>query len=165
MRTLQERSPLAFTPHLDHAARRQASRSERLRIFIVEDSALILENLIETLEETGPVTVVGSANDESTAVQRLIQSKGAMVQLVIVDLFLKSGSGLGVLRALRQTGSPVRRIVLTNYASPDIRSTCLQLGADRVFDKSAELDELIAYCARLGALSGGEPGPQGARDH
>jgi hypothetical protein len=39
--------------------------------------------------------------------------------------------------------------VLSNYATPDIRRRCAALGADRVFDKSGELDELIAYCAEL----------------
>ncbi len=40
-------------------------------------------------------------------------------------------------------------MVLTNYATPDMRRRCAQLGADRVFDKSAELEELLAYCATL----------------
>ncbi len=40
-------------------------------------------------------------------------------------------------------------IVLTYFATADMRQRCEQLGADRVFDKSSELDELIAYCTRL----------------
>jgi uncharacterized protein YdcH (DUF465 family) len=36
--------------------------------------------------------------------------------------------------------------VLTNYPSPDMRQRCAALGADRLFDKSRELDELITYC-------------------
>jgi DNA-binding NarL/FixJ family response regulator len=42
-------------------------------------------------------------------------------------------------------------VVLTNFASADIRRRCQQLGADRVFDKSTELDELLAYCRQLAA--------------
>ena len=44
-----------------------------------------------------------------------------------------------------------RRVVLTNYATPDMRRRCAELGAHRVFDKSAELEELLAYCASLSA--------------
>ena len=44
---------------------------------------------------------------------------------------------------------PVKRVVLSNYATRDMRERCKALGADRVFDKSHELEELIAYCARL----------------
>ena len=37
-------------------------------------------------------------------------------------------------------------VVLTNYATSDIRRRSMALGADAVFDKSSELDELFAYC-------------------
>jgi DNA-binding NarL/FixJ family response regulator len=40
-------------------------------------------------------------------------------------------------------------VVLSNYATPDMRRKCLELGADRVFDKSNEIDALILYCCRL----------------
>ena len=33
--------------------------------------------------------------------------------------------------------------------APDMRRKCLELGADRVFDKSNEIDALILYCCRL----------------
>ena len=35
------------------------------------------------------------------------------------------------------------------YTTPDMRRRCTQLGADRVFDPSADLDELLADCADL----------------
>jgi DNA-binding NarL/FixJ family response regulator len=116
--------------------------------FIVEDSPIILDNLVATLEELSPVKVVGSAADESSAV-RWLSDPGHRVDLVIIDIFLKAGSGLGVLRQVAQAGQGSRRVVLTNYATPDMRAKCTALGAHRVFDKSNELDELIAYCTRL----------------
>jgi len=39
--------------------------------------------------------------------------------------------------------------VLSNYASADVRRRCLALGADRVFDKSAQIDDLLSYCRAL----------------
>jgi DNA-binding NarL/FixJ family response regulator len=119
-----------------------------LRTFIVEDSDIILDNLIATLEEMAPVKVVGSAADEYKAVDCLAQLHGE-VDLVIVDVFLKAGSGLGVLRSAALSGLPAKRIVLTNYATQDMRQRCRALGAHRVFDKSNDLDELILYCTRL----------------
>ncbi len=116
--------------------------------FIVEDSPIILDNLVATLEELSPVKVVGSAADESAAV-RWLSDPGNRADLVIIDIFLKAGSGLGVLRQAAQAGQGGRRVVLTNYATPDMRAKCTALGAHRVFDKSNELDELIAYCTRL----------------
>ena len=116
--------------------------------FIVEDSPIILDNLVATLEELAPVKVVGSAPDESSALRWLLQP-GASCDLVIIDVFLKAGSGLGVLQQLAQSQVPGKRVVLTNYATPNMRERCTALGADRVFDKSNELDELITYCSRL----------------
>ena len=37
-------------------------------------------------------------------------------------------------------------VLLTNYATPEIRKRAMALGADAVFDKSSELDDLLAYC-------------------
>lgn len=119
-----------------------------LRTYIVEDSPVIRENLIATLEEMVPVEVIGTADDESSAAQWLAKSDNAC-DLVIIDIFLKSGSGLGVLQAARQAAAARKLVVLSNYATPDMRRKCLQLGADKVFDKSNEIDGLINYCARL----------------
>lgn len=125
-----------------------------LRAYIVEDSQVIRDNLIATLEELVPVEVVGTAEDEGTAVRWLSQAHQP-VDLVIVDIFLKSGSGLGVLKATHELGPRHNVVVLSNYATPDIRRKCMELGADKVFDKSNEIDALIQYCTRL---AGGDTG-------
>jgi DNA-binding NarL/FixJ family response regulator len=49
-------------------------------------------------------------------------------------------------------------VVLSNYATPDVRATCMALGAQQVFDKSTEIDALILYCQTL-AASGMQPAP------
>ena len=121
-----------------------------LNIYLVEDSPLIRENLIATLEELVLARVVGTAVDEAAAV-RWLSDPEHPVDLVIVDIFLKSGSGLGVLRAAQGLPRPGRLVVLSNYATPVMRRECLALGADRVFDKSNDIDALIAYCAVLAA--------------
>jgi len=126
-----------------------------LKTYIVEDSQVIRDNLIATLEELGPIDVVGTAEDQSTAVGWLTQA-GNPFDLVIVDIFLKAGSGLGVLRAVKALAQRHVVVVLSNYATPDMRRKCLDLGADRVFDKSHEIDALILYCSGLAA---GETGP------
>ena len=139
-------------------ATRAAPGLSRLRTYIVEDSPVIRENLIATLEELTPVKVVGTADDESTAVLWLAQP-GNRVDLVIVDIFLKEGSGLGVLRAGGALAQPHKMVVLSNYATPDMRHKCQALGADRVFDKSHDIDSLIRYCCRLAAGELGNTGP------
>ena len=119
-----------------------------LKAYIVEDSPVIRDSLIAMLEELVSVKVVGTAKDEAGAVQWILQSKQP-VDLMIIDIFLKSGSGLGVLRAASALPPSVKRVVLSNYATVDMRRKCLALGADRVFDKSHDIDALIAYCSHL----------------
>jgi len=119
-----------------------------LKTFIVEDSQVIRDSLVATLEELTPVKVVGTCETEMTAIQWL-GGTDHPADLVIVDIFLKSGSGLGVLRAAQKMQAPRAIVVLSNYATADIRRKCLELGADRVFDKSNEIDALIAYCNAL----------------
>jgi DNA-binding NarL/FixJ family response regulator len=120
----------------------------KLRIYIVEDSSVIRENLIDALHESAPIDVVGCADDERSAVAWLREA-GNDCDLVIVDIFLKGGSGLGVLKALDASASAPPRIVLSNHATPEIRKKCHELGAVKVFDKSNELDEMLAWLSRF----------------
>jgi DNA-binding NarL/FixJ family response regulator len=120
----------------------------KIRIYIVEDSSVIRENLIDVLHESAPVEVVGTADDEPTALAWL-RTGTNVCDLVIVDIFLKSGSGLGVLRAMADVAGAPERIVLSNHATPEIRAKCEQLGAAKVFDKSNEIDEMLAWLNRF----------------
>jgi two-component system, OmpR family, response regulator len=121
-----------------------------LKTFLVEDSPVIRSNLVAALEDLAPVQVVGFAESASEACSQLrdMQDQGDC-DLVIVDVFLKSGSGLDVLRYLREVGAPTRRVVLTNYATAEIRNECLSLGAMAVFDKSRDIDALVDLCNRM----------------
>jgi len=129
----------------------------KLKIFVVEDSPIIRGNLVAALEEMAPVTVVGAAEDAQSATQWLVREVHDC-DLVIVDIFLKKGSGMDVLRALKEDEHLAARVVLTNFATPSVRSQCASLGADRVFDKSSEIELLIDYCIELaGQGAGGDP--------
>ena len=114
--------------------------------YLIEDSPVIREHLTATLEELTPVRVVGVAAEEATAT-RWLQDPSHRCDLVIVDLVLEGGSGLGVLRGADTRHDQRRFVVLTNYASDEMRERCAELGAERVFDKSNELDALIDYCS------------------
>ena len=116
-----------------------------LTTYLVEDNDTIRHNLIETLEEVAPIRVAGYGSSQNEAVAWLTQQAHHW-DLAIVDLFLREGSGLGVLSACRERKPQQKVVVVTNYATPDIRRRATGLGANAVFDKSSELDSLIAYC-------------------
>ena len=117
----------------------------RLKTYIVEDNVTIRENLVGTLEELTCISAVGFAETEAEAVRWLAENSEQW-ELAIVDLFLKQGSGLGVLQAVSTRRPEQKIVVLSNYATPDIRKRCAQFGVDAVFDKSNEIDALIDFC-------------------
>ena len=124
----------------------------RLNTYIVEDNPTICENLIATLEELANVSTVGTSDNENDGKSWLMDNLKEW-DIAIVDLFLKQGSGLGVLAACRNRKPTQKIVVLSNYATADIRQRCAQLGVDAVFDKSNEIDALVDYCIELGQPS------------
>ena len=68
--------------------------------YLVEDNPVIRDNLVAALEELVPMQVLGSAANEEDAV-RWMDTPHPPCDVIIVDLFLHAGSGLGVLRALQ----------------------------------------------------------------
>jgi DNA-binding NarL/FixJ family response regulator len=136
-----------------------------INTFLVEDRADIRDTLIQSMEEIAPLRFVGHADSESSALQWLHKhSDDKDWQLAIVDLFLADGSGFGVLRQCQQRRPEQKVVVLTGYSHENIVSKCLELGADEVFDKTGELEDLVEYCrahaASLGANT--EPPPPAA---
>lgn len=125
--------------------------------FLVEDKADIRDTLVEGMQEIAPVRFVGHAASEVAAKQWLHRCQGDW-QLAIVDLFLTEGSGFGVLRDCQKRSPNQKVVVLTSYKHQNITDRCLQLGADKVFDKSAELDELVRFC-KAHADNLNEPAP------
>ncbi len=126
-----------------------------LDVYVVEDNVIVLESLIGALEELAPVHVVGTAADESVAVDWL-RADGEHCDLVIIDIFLRTGSGLGVIAAARRKRPGAALVVLSNYATDEMHVRCLASGADRVFDKSRDIDQLVAYCIALASREPGE---------
>lgn len=120
----------------------------KLRTYFVEDNPTIRENLIATLAELADVEAVGTAETEADATLWLTQNEQAW-DLVIVDLFLRQGSGLGVVNALQARPKTQKLLVLSNYATADVRERCQQLNADAIFDKSNEIDALVDFCIEL----------------
>ena len=123
----------------------------QIKTYVVEDSPTIRDNLIATLEELTGVSSVGTGETEKESVDWLTNSTNAW-DLAIVDLFLKQGTGLGVVSACKNRLPTQKMIVYSNYATTAMRQRCLELGADAVFDKSTEIEQLLEYCMDLRQL-------------
>ncbi|MFO1317506.1 MAG: response regulator [Burkholderiales bacterium] len=124
----------------------------KLRVVIVEDSAIICARLSETLAEIPNVEIVGHATTEDDALALL---RGGAWDAAVLDLQLKKGTGLGVLKTLGQHVRPARAkiIVFTNYAFPQYRDRSMLLGADYFFDKVREFHRVREVVADLATVA------------
>jgi DNA-binding NarL/FixJ family response regulator len=116
------------------------------KTILVEDNAMIVATLVPTMAELGDLEVVSVAATAREGISALALHEKTW-QLAVVDLFLKQGSGLDVLRSCGSRRSQQAVVVLSNYATPAMRRECRALGADAVFDKSTELDAFFDFCA------------------
>ena len=122
-----------------------SERPVELAVFVVEDNAEIHENLVGALEELTCVKVVGGAATEEAALEWL--SGRSDWDMLIVDLFLKGGSGMRLVQRVQRARPGQKIIVFSNYVNASVRKRCAQLGVDAVFDKSTEIDALVDYCS------------------
>ena len=116
-----------------------------LKTFLVEDRPDVRHTLMDTMEEIAPMRFVGHADSEVAANQWL-SANDYNWDLVILDLFLGQGSGFGVLKNCQTRAATQKVVVLTSYGQENVLKRCLDLGADRVFDKSQDVEKLVAFC-------------------
>lgn len=117
------------------------------RVLLVEDSLELQAMLKTMLCEIPSVRVIASVASEQEALEMI---RIECADLAIVDLELESGTGLGVLKSLRDdnmqlNNEPLNVVVFSNYSNLLIRHRCLSLGATAFFDKSFQVDELLEF--------------------
>ena len=100
-----------------------------------------MEDLVDAL-------LVAVVETEREAVAWLA-SQRTKWDIAVVDMFLKEGTRLGVIRACIPRTAQQRAVVLTNYATAEMRARCVLEGADAVFDKSTELDAFLTFCGSV----------------
>ena len=116
-----------------------------IKAYLVEDQADIRDTLIEGMEEVIPVQFIGQAVNESEA-RRWLKDNSQTWDILIVDLFLRKGSGFGVLKACKARSPQQKAVVLTSHVNSDVLEQCRALGADAVFDKNDQLEQLVKFC-------------------
>ncbi|MBV8619700.1 MAG: response regulator transcription factor [Curvibacter sp.] len=117
-----------------------------MKVVLVEDSELIATEMLERLSRLPALAWVGHAAGEDEAVRLILDRQP---EVVILDLRLSPGSGLEVLRRIRDAACPARVLVLTNFTHPRMRSACVQLGAEHFYDKHHQAQECLQMVATL----------------
>lgn len=111
------------------------------KILVIEDLPLVQDLMRGLLEEPGRYEICAMCEGEASALEAFDRYAP---KVVIVDLKLKQGSGLGFLQQVRHRApdwDPLLMVV-TNHAIPALQSACLKAGAAYFFDKSRDLPRL-----------------------
>lgn len=119
-----------------------------LKLLLVEDSRVLADRLVELIDQTASVELVAHVDNERDASALL---RDHAVDIVILDLQLRQGTGFGVLRSLKHAGPRPRVIVLTNFDLPAYRREATELGADYFLDKSREYHRVPEILESLAA--------------
>ena len=108
-----------------------------LRILLVEDSAILVERLRETLGALEGVEVVDAVADESSAV---VAATAQPIDVIVLDLQLRKGTGLGVLQRLGSKRPEV--IVFTGHDMQEYKGRASALGVRHFLVKARDHERL-----------------------
>jgi len=117
-----------------------------LRVLLVEDSRVLAERLRESLDGLENVEVVGAVADESAAVAA---ARAHKVDVIILDLQLKEGTGFGVMQRLGEARPTI--IVFTNYMLPEYQRLARSMGVEHFLNKSVDYERLPQLLQEIGA--------------
>jgi len=108
-------------------------------VYVVEDSVLVRERLIEMLDATPGTLVVGAAARADEAIRDILEERP---DVVLLDLKLAQGSGFDVLRVVHERAPEVTVYMLSSFAFDPYRQLAARLGAQDFFDKSSEFERV-----------------------
>lgn len=129
----------------------QPPSDQPLRVFLVEDSLDVRELIIENLSMIPGLTIAGVSESENDALDQLGSLK---CDVLIVDIQLKKGNGISLLRQISEQSKVANnmfKIICSNNASEVFRRAGQQYGVRHFFDKTSEFPQLFALLKDLGA--------------
>src|SRR5690349_15642955 len=113
--------------------------TDRMKVFIVEDSPAICERLVEMVEGVEGNVVVGQADTYEGAVAGIAESHP---DVAIFDIKLARGNGIDALAAAKRGQPDLFGIVMSNFATPQHRKASADAGAEYFLDKSADFERI-----------------------
>ena len=111
-----------------------------IKVYIVEDSPVMVERIEAELQTDPGVELVGVADNEEEALHDIAALNP---DFLILDIMLKSGDGINVLKKVKSERPDITISMLTNYSTPEFCDKCKTLGADFFFDKAKDFSKLI----------------------
>ena len=139
--------------YVHHHEKQFRGKTVALSVFVVEDSPAVRNIMLEQLNDLPNVVCSGHADTELTAIEDL---RGSACDVLILDIKLKAGTGIGVLRAIAAedwSKPPATRIIFSNYTDHAFRTLALSLGATHFFDKTLDFPTLLSLVSKLASTA------------
>ncbi len=114
---------------------------------IVDDHEIVRRGIAEIVDRADTLEVVAEAGSVTDAIRR---AELVVPDVILVDLQLPDGTGIDIMRRLRETKPQIRPIVLTSFDDDAALSEALEAGALAYVLKSvrgAEITDVIKAVA------------------
>jgi len=111
-----------------------------VRVVLADDHEVVRQGLASILGMREGIAVVGEASDGEQAVDLCLS---LVPDVLMLDLRMPGLDGLGVVQALKATGSPVRVLIVTTYDTDEDVSRTLGAGARGYLLKDAVAAEIV----------------------
>ncbi len=112
----------------------------RIRVFIVDDHAMVRSGLSAFLLAYDDLELVGEASSGEEAVRKCAE---IAPDVVLMDLMMPGMNGAEATRAIRQRCPDVQVIALTVFKEDDLMQQTLQAGAIGYLFKNVSAEELV----------------------
>ncbi len=113
-----------------------------IRVILCDDHALIRRGIRDTLSDASDIEVVGEASDYGE-LRALMRSPAGAADVLLLDIHLPGRSGLDVMHALKDEGSPVKVLVLSMYPEDQYALRALRAGAHGYVNKGGDPQLLV----------------------
>jgi two-component system invasion response regulator UvrY len=119
-----------------------------IKVVLCDDHAMVRRGIRETLAEAVEIQIVGEAANYSD-VRDVLRSTPCDV--LVLDLSLPGRGGLEVLASLRETGSPIKVLIVSMYAEDQYAIRCLKAGAQGYLNKTGDPAHLVTAVRTVAA--------------
>jgi DNA-binding NarL/FixJ family response regulator len=126
--------------------------AEPIRVLIADDHPVVRQGLRTYLELQADIVIAGEAG---SGVEAIAEAARLAPDVVLLDMVMPEGGGLGALRGIGSGPGAPRVIVLTSFAEDGRVVEAMRAGAAGYLLKDAEPAELLA--AVRAAHAGGAP--------
>lgn len=115
-----------------------------IRIYLVDDQALIRQGLCSLLNFAEGIEVVHTDADGAAAIERLQDPNfRADIDLLLLDIRMPKATGIEVLQALQQLDLSLSAILLTTFDDHELILQGIKAGARGYLLKDISLDKLV----------------------